>query len=99
MCGQQKDSPSYVVADAGRRLRGEAYDVAIVLSRAYPLQQRITELNRAFFAVAYTPEFATGGVAALAGMSSYRSDLSSNEGHLVTQYDSELTQVDTYLRR
>jgi hypothetical protein len=63
------------------------------------MQQRITDLNRAFFAAVYTPEFATGGVAALAAMGSYLSDLSSNEGHLLEQYDAELAQVDAFIGR
>ena len=54
-------------------------------------------MNRAFFGAVYTPEFATGGVGALAAMDSYLHDLSSNEEHLVEQYDAELAQVDAFI--
>lgn len=73
------------------------YRVVVPLSRTYGMQQRITDMNRAFFGAVYTPEFATGGVAALAAVDSYLSDLSSNEGHLVEQYDAELAHVDAFI--
>lgn len=97
--------PSQLLDDAWQTARATQaiqyvpYNVVVLLSRTYAMQQRITELNRAFFANVYTPEFAIGGVAALAAMSSYLEDLSSNEGHLVEQYDIELPQVDTFIGR
>lgn len=97
--------PSQLLDDAWQTARATQaiqyvpYDVVVPLSRTYAMQQRITELNRAFFGVVYTPEFATGGVGALAAMDSYLQDLSSNEGRLVEQYDLELSQVDRFIGR
>jgi hypothetical protein len=97
--------PSQLLDDAWQTARSTQaiqyvpYEVVVRLSRTYAMQQRITDLNRAFFAAVYTPEFATGGVAALAAMGSYLSDLSSNEGHLLEQYDAELAQVDAFIGR
>lgn len=95
--------PSQLLDDAWQTARSTQaiqyvpYRVVVPLSRTYGMQQRITDMNRAFFSTVYTPEFATGGVAALAAMDSYLSDLSSNEGHLVEQYDAELAQVDAFI--
>lgn len=73
------------------------YDVVLAASRTYAVQQRIAEVNRAFFGAVYTPEFASGGVSALGAMSSYLEDMSATEDHLASQYDAELRQLDSVI--
>lgn len=74
------------------------YSLVIGLSRTYAMQERIGDTSRGFYAAVYTPAFATGGVAAIAAMQSFLSDLQSNEGGLETQLDSSLARVKNYCR-
>jgi hypothetical protein len=74
------------------------FAVVLPLSRAYGLQQRVVDIQRAFYSVVYTPEFAVGGVAAFASMSSFLSDLVANERQLVAQYDLALASVSAKQR-
>jgi hypothetical protein len=66
------------------------FAVVLPLSKTYELQQRVVDLQRAFYSVVYTPQFAVGGVAAIASMSSFLGDLVANERQLVKQYDLAL---------
>jgi hypothetical protein len=69
------------------------YDEILALSRTYAIQQRIAELNRAFFGAVYTPQFASGGVFALGAMGSYLQDLAAAETRLSSQYDGEIKRI------
>lgn len=96
--------PSQLLDDAWQTARSTQavqympYHLIVGLSRTYAVQQRIGDVNRAFFGAVYTPGFATGGVAALSAMGSYLADLAATEAHLEQQYQAELARVDSSLR-
>lgn len=73
------------------------YDEVLALSRTYAIQQRIAEINRAFFGAVYTPEFASGGVFAIGSMSSYLQDVAAAETRLSSEYDAEIKRLDETL--
>ena len=75
------------------------YDLVVGLSRTYAMQQRVGDVNRAFYNAIYTPQFAIGGVTAMAAMESYLADVSANEAQLIRQYDRELARVDSFNAR
>jgi hypothetical protein len=81
---------AWQTARATQDLQYLPYPVVVGLSRTYAMQQRIADANRGFYAAVYTPAFATGGVAAIAAMQSFLSDLTSNEGHLEEQLERQL---------
>lgn len=91
--------PSQLLDDAWQTARATqslehlAYSMVLNLSGTYALQQRIGDVNRAFFATVYTPAFATGGVAAFGSMSNYLEDVSSTEGHLLDRYEAEISAL------
>jgi hypothetical protein len=70
------------------------YDVVLSLSRTYATQLRLSDIDRALFGAIYTPAFATGGVAAVAAMSSYLQDVVATEQSLAATYDAEIKQLD-----
>jgi hypothetical protein len=89
-------SPTRLVDDGWQSARATGavqyipYTEVLELSKSYGLQQRIADVQRAFYSVIYTPGFASGGVYALASMSSFLGDLSVNEQQLLRQYDKEI---------
>ncbi len=87
---------AWQTARATQTIQYVPYDVVVGLSRTYAMQQRISDVNRAFYGAVFTPQFATGGVTSLAAMESYLGDISANEAQLVEQYDRELTRVDSF---
>jgi hypothetical protein len=60
------------------------------LATTYALQQRVVDIERAFYPTVYTPQFAIGGVGSIASMASFLGDLSVNERQLLAQYDAVL---------
>ncbi|HEX3865972.1 MAG TPA: hypothetical protein VHV78_04435 [Gemmatimonadaceae bacterium] len=64
--------------------------MVLQLAKTYSLQRRVDDIQRAFFSIVYTPQFALGGVGAIASMASFLGDLSVNENHLLAQYDTVL---------
>ena len=55
-----------------------------------PSLRALDDARRAYYAVVYTPGFASAGSSAVASMSSYLADLSISERQLAAQYDSAL---------
>ena len=81
---------AWLTAGATGAMQYIPFAVVLPLSKTYELQQRVVDLQRAFYSVVYTPQFAVGGVAAIASMSSFLGDLVANERQLVEQYDLAL---------
>jgi hypothetical protein len=90
---------AWQTARATQDLQYLPYPVAVGISRTYAMQQRIADTNRGFYAAVYTPAFASGGVAAIAAMQSFLTDLVSNEGHLEEQMRRELHDSTSTCRR
>ncbi len=97
--------PAQLLEDAWQTARSTQaleylpYDEVLALSRTYAVQQRVGDINRAFFGAVYTPEFASGGVFAIGAMSSFLQDMAAAETRLSGEYDKEIKQLDTVLAR